>query len=109
MIPLFAGRVEAEEVNYDSGGRRDPFISLASTSSGMLSGLAGVTQISQIEIEGLVYDPPNGSLLIANGVFLKQGQTEAKVKLLKVTPVGAHFLVNDLEGYKPLYEEKDSA
>ena len=96
----------AEPTTYDAHGKRDPFVPLVtmamkSSSSGLLS----VENIDELSIEGVVYDPAHGSVVIVNGTILKEGEELGSVKVLEIKPEGAKFLINGMTGFKPIYQE----
>ena len=98
-----------EQKIYDAHGKRDPFVPLVTTiMKSAASGLLGVENIDELSIEGVVFDPTHGSIIIVNGAILKEGETLGNVKVLEIKPEGAKFLVNGMEGFKPIYQE-DSA
>ena len=70
MLPAFFSLAFAAEISYDSAGRRDPFIPLIGP-NGVLTQRAAAQ--SDLKIEGIIYDPPQGSLVLVNGEFYKQG------------------------------------
>jgi len=99
----------AEQATYNAHGKRDPFVPLVtSTMRSSASGLLGVENIDELSIEGVVYDPGHGSVVIVNGAILKEGEELGNVKVLEVKPEGARFLVNGTAGFKPIYQD-DSA
>ncbi len=67
---LFSSSVMAQEIRYDSGGRRDPFIPLVT-----LEGIVDQKKFDSkdIKIEGIVFDPSGGSMVLINGEFYKEG------------------------------------
>ncbi len=91
---------------YDAERMRDPFTPLLSSAVHEVSGLLGVESIDDITVEGIVYDPKNGSVAIANGSVLKENEEIGNVKALKIEPRKVLFLVNGIEGYKSLYQEE---
>jgi len=97
----------APEELYDAHGRRDPFVPLITqTSRQAASGLIGVESLDEISIEGIVYDPKNGSVIIANDSVMKEGEEQGAVKVLKILPDGALFSVNGIEGFKAQYSSE---
>ena len=89
---------------YDARGRRDPFVPLVTqTTRQVASGLIGVQSIDEISIQGVIYDPKKGSMVIVNGSLLKEGEEEGTVKVLKIETDGALFSINGIEGYKAQY------
>lgn len=67
---LFSSSVLAEEIRYDSGGKRDPFIPLV-TAEGIVD--AKKFNTNDLQIEGIIFDPNGGSMVLVNGEFYKQG------------------------------------
>ncbi len=94
-----------QESLYNPQGKRDPFLPLISQSSRVVSGLLGVETLEEIVIEGVVYDPGKGSIVVANGAVLKEGETLGSVTVLKVRPDGAFVSVNGSEGFRKVYQE----
>lgn len=96
----------AEQVSYDSHGKRDPFMPLVTLTSRVASGLVGIENSDDIMVEGIVFDPKKGSVVIINGSVLKEGEEFGNLKVLKIRPDGAIFSVNGTECYKPLYQQE---
>jgi len=65
-----------------------------------------VNSVDELSVEGVVYDPAQGSIVIVNGTVLKDGQEVGNVKVIRIEPKGAVFSVNGTEDFKALYEEK---
>ena len=108
LLSQFAG-FAAEQKTYNAHGKRDPFVPLVtSTMKSSASGLLGVENIDELSIEGVVYDPARGSVVIVNGAILKEGEELGNVKVLEIKPEGAKFLVNGTTGFIPIYQD-DSA
>ena len=99
----------AEQKMYDAHGKRDPFIPLVTLMmQSSSSGLLGVDNIDDLSLEGVVYDPAHGSIVIVNGAILKEGEELGSVKVLEIKPEGAKFLINGMTDFKPMYQD-DSA
>ena len=96
----------AEEGLYNAHGKRDPFVPLVTLTSHQASGLMGIENLEDIVIEGIVCDPKNGSVLIANGTVLKEGEEQGNIKVVKVESNGAVISINQNEGFVPLYKDK---
>ena len=99
----------SEQALYNARGKRDPFVQLITLSSRVSAGLMGVENLDEITIEGIIYDAAKGSVVIANGSVLKEGEELGNVKVIEIRPEGAIFSVNGIEGYKAMYsnENKD--
>jgi hypothetical protein len=95
-----------EDIAYNSHGKRDPFVPLVTLTTREASGLLGVESVDEILVEGIVYDPKKGSVVIVNGTVLKEKEELGNVKVMEIKPNGATFSVNGVEGFKPLYQEE---
>ena len=80
---LWGVPVGAQEIAYDSGKRRDPFIPL-SVQAGNLT-----TAPSGLKLEGIIYDPGRQSMAILSGASYQVGEYagEALVKSIQKTSV----------------------
>ena len=107
MIFSFRTVAAAPEDLYDAHVKRDPFVPLVTQNSRQVaSGLIGVETLDEITIQGIVYDPKNGSMVIANNSVLKEGEEQGAVKVLKIESGGALFSVNGIEGFKAQYQSE---
>ena len=86
---------------YDAKKKRDPFAPLISGSRVEVSGLFGVESIADIRLEGLVFDPITGSIVVANGVVLGEGETRDGVKVVEIKKDGVFFLIKEQVEFKP--------
>ena len=91
----------AEDIRYETGGRRDPFIPLV--------GPGGViTQTfdpANLRVEGIVFDPNGGSLVLINGEFYKQGETLQDVTVKSIFKDRVILVKDDEEKELWLQEE----
>ena len=94
-----------EQVVYDAHGRRDPFVPLITATTRESTGLLGIESLDQAEIEGIVYDPKNGSVVIISGTVLKEGEELGAFKVLKIKSDGALLSLNGNQVFKTLYQE----
>ncbi len=90
---------------YEARGHRDPFVQLVSVNSTQAAGLIGIDNVAEVTVEGVVYDPGKGSIVIANGLVLKEGEGLGSVKVVKIKPDGVVFSVNGIESFKPMHKE----
>jgi hypothetical protein len=100
-VPGFA----ADEIAYDPHGHRDPFAALVTLTSKESSGLMGIESVDEVLIEGVVYDPKNGSIIVINGSVLKEGDEVSGVKVIQIKPDGALLSLNGVEGFKPMHQD----
>jgi len=69
-----------EEVRYASGARRDPFIPLVGP-----GGIVVKTfDPTDLKVEGIIFDPNQGSLVLINGEFYKQGERVKNATLISI-------------------------
>jgi Type II secretion system protein C len=77
---LASGVFAADEILYDSGSRRDPFVPLQGGSN------ASVTTISSgVRLEGIIYDPGERSMAILNGKSYQKGETVGNATVVKIS------------------------
>lgn len=100
------GATAGEKILYNAHGRRDPFTPLVTQAAKTAAGLAGVETIDEVTIEGIVYDPKAGSVVVINGSVLREGEESGSVKVLRIRPDGAWFLVNGTQVFKSMYQSE---
>ncbi len=81
FLSVLNGKIaKADEVAYDSGGRRNPFIPL--TASGQFSEMSAGSK--DLRLEGVIYDPRQQSLAIFSGKAYREGEKIGEVVILKI-------------------------
>ena len=75
MLP--AGLFATDEITYDAGKRRDPFVPISMEDRDLASS-------SGIKLEGIIYDPDNRSMVILNGKTYQTGEVVGDAKVLKI-------------------------
>ena len=70
----------ADEIHYESAGRRDPFIPLVGPGGAVSRGF----NPEGLSVEGIIYDPPYGSLALINGEFYQEGATVQKANVISI-------------------------
>lgn len=105
IILVSVGTLWAAEGEYNPHGKRDPFIPLVTLSSKSPGGVAGIDSEKDVIIEGVVYDPRKGSVVIVNGTVMKEGDEVAGVRVMKIKPDGALISVNGAEAFKQIFQE----
>ncbi len=70
----------AEEIRYEHGERRDPFISLVEPGGVVRKGVS----TSGLNIEGIIYDPKAGSIALINGQPYKEGDSIDNLNLISI-------------------------
>ena len=81
VLPAFFSSAFADQIIYESGGRRDPF--------GPLVGPNGIlnrqSQNSNLHVEGIIFDPAKGSLVLVNGEFYKEGDAIGAASVVSIS------------------------
>jgi hypothetical protein len=95
---------EQQTPSYEASGKRDPFVSLIASAAMEASGLLGVETADDLTVEGIAYDPVAGSMVIVNGVALKEGEGAGSVKVVEIRPEGVVFLIGETETFKSVRE-----
>jgi hypothetical protein len=68
---------------YDSKGKRDPFLSLVSP-EGYLVNVEPFAEVSEINVEGIIYDPKGSSFAIINSEIVKVGEKIGDFEVLDI-------------------------
>lgn len=97
--------VEEEKFVYDSKRMRDPFVPLITDTAKISVGLINVETIEDINLEGLIWDPEGNSLVILNGVVLKENQQVYNVRVTKIEPKRVSIVINESEFIIDLYKK----
>lgn len=80
-----------EEIRYQSGGRRDPFMPVKSTP---LQAVGQTPQVS-IVVEGIIYDKKGASVIVVQGDAYKVGDTIEDRKVTAIYPSRVTFQDQD--------------
>ena len=94
----------AEEIAYDSGNRRDPFLTLTAEDSS-----PALTSSSGLRLEGIIYDPGSKSMAILSGKTYQAGDVVGEATI--VTILKDHVVISVNGDEKTLWirtEEKTS-
>ena len=79
LMGIFLPRLTAADpIVYDGGGRRDPFLTLIG------SGSIQMIKNKDLAVEGIIYDPPSGSMVLVNGEFYKPGQRVGEATVISI-------------------------
>ena len=102
IFPLISSG-QAEEIKYESGARRDPFIPLITAEGNLLA--AKGKQTGDFKVEGIIFDPREGSYALINGKFYKQGDHIDNANVITIFRDRVVLSVNDQEKVLWLREE----
>ncbi|MDP3804074.1 MAG: hypothetical protein Q8Q87_00820 [Candidatus Omnitrophota bacterium] len=97
-----------ESYKYEPHGRRDPFVPLIGQDKAAAAGLADVTSIEEIKLEGIAINANGKRTAIMNGEIVKEGDKTGDVQILKVGHKSVTLLINDKEFKVSLPEEGGS-
>ena len=101
MLLTLCGSLHADEITYDSGRRRDPFVPLKGED------ISTSTSSSGVKLEGIIYDPGEQSMAILNGKTYQTGEAVGDATVLKI--LKDHVVISVGEEEKTLWireEEK---
>lgn len=77
----------AEDFQYDSKNKRDPFIPLVGSGADQRKKLAAdIISIEDVSLDGIVYDEKRGSMAVINGTLLKEGSQVGLITVEKIEP-----------------------
>ena len=79
VLTLATSSLGAENVVYDAGKRRDPFVPLSGEDSILVS-----SSSSGIRLEGIIYDPGGQSMAILSGKTYQKGEAVGDATVLKI-------------------------
>lgn len=108
MISLASAAAADANALYQPKGRRDPFVQLVAAGSAQRTGsLLAVEMPEDLIVEGIACDGQQGCIVIANGTVLREGEGAGNVKAVKIKQDGALFTVNEVEVFKPVYQDEE--
>lgn len=79
FLTLGAGFLNAAEIAYDAGKRRDPFVPLNGAEGASVTGSS-----SGFKLEGIIYDPGARSMVILNGKSYLAGDSVEDTTIVKI-------------------------
>ena len=94
---------------YNSGGRRDPFVSLLYKRVEhvrRIGSLADVQKINEVKFQGLAYDAYGRRIAILNGETIAENTTVGHVTLVEIKENAIILKIDDQEHVLEIYEEK---
>lgn len=79
---LYAGR--EEPFIYRSEDRKDPFVPLVSKDGKLMIGFGVLDSINDVILEGIIYDPERESIVVLNGLILKENDRVGRIKVERI-------------------------
>ena len=95
----------AENFEYNSHGRRDPFVSLVGPEKPTVTKLADVTSVEDIRIEGIVSGAKGEMAAMMNGEIMKTNDKVGDIVVRSITKAGVVLTVGGREYQLKLPEE----
>ena len=80
---LFFPVAAVGEIRYDKGSRRDPFEPLLGPHA--FQGARGLGKAA-FPVEGIIFDPQEGSYAVIGGEIYREGESVNGAKLIKILP-----------------------
>lgn len=81
---IIKGYAQGEKaVVYDSNGKRDPFLPLVSP-EGALINFEPLNQVSEVNLEGIIYDEGGKSFAIINSKVVKTGDRIGSIEVVDI-------------------------
>ena len=96
--------LEETPFTYESRGRRDPFIPLITKEGRVLTSYAKIASINDIVIEGILYDPRGGSVVIMNDFILKKGDN---ISDIIIESIEKHSVTLSFKGQEHTFNLKE--
>ena len=93
---------EASGFQYDSKGKRDPFIP-----EGQLESVEKQLGASQLRLEGIILDPSGKSIAILNGEIVKEGDNFAGLEIKKIETNQVTFVNKEGEAFRVVLDRDD--
>jgi hypothetical protein len=100
---LHSAVLKADEIIYDSGGRRNPFIPLIG--AGAESKSSPQVKTSDLIVDGIVYDPSGGSIAIIKGESYREGSQINNITIVSILKDRVILKQNDAEKVLWIREE----
>ena len=77
---IIGTNLHAEEIQYVRGDRRDPFVPLIGPGVALVKVVAKM----DINIQGIIIDQAQGSMVLINGQFYKEGDTVNDMNVISI-------------------------
>ena len=95
----------ANAFEYDSYGKRDPFVPLVGAAArARNSGVGGVLSVDDVVLQGIVVDANGKRNVIINGEILGEGDTKESITVKSIGKNDVVIRIDDEEHTLKLYE-----
>ena len=96
---------KAENFQYSSHGKRDPFVPLVGMEKSAVIKLEDVASVDDVHIEGILVGPKGIRSVVLNGEILKQGSKVGTVEVQTINKKSVKILIDGKEYTLKLFEE----
>ena len=83
------------EFVYNANGLPDPFVPLITDKMAVKPGLVGIESIEDIQLEGIVWDPAKESMVILNGMIVRENEAVNNIKLIEIKPTSIRIMIEN--------------
>ncbi len=84
-----------ENYQYESHGKRDPFVPLVGSERPAIGRLEDVSSYTDVRLEGIATGAGGRIVAILNGQVVKEGDTYGEVKIQKIAGTSVTILFNN--------------
>ena len=109
VIVLIAGISIANDVSngfvYDAKKSRDPFLPLVTAEGKIAAAYSAIESINDVKIQGIAFDPDGDSVVIINGLVLKNKDKFDNIEVILIEPNKVTLLFNEQEHVIQIQEE----
>lgn len=95
----------AENFEYNSHGKRDPFVPLVGSEKPTVTKLAEITSVEDIKLEGIVSGGRSRAAAMMNGEIVKQNDRVGDIFIKSITKAGVTLTIGGKEYQLKLPEE----
>jgi len=95
----------AEFPNYETHGKRDPFVPLVGPEKPTVARPEDITSIDDVSLEGIVSGPKGTKAVMINGEILKEHDKVGDLEIKKITKRTVTLIISGKEYNKNLPEE----
>lgn len=100
LLSIFMARTAVSEdldveFVYNANGLPDPFVPLITDKMAVKPGLVGIESIEDIQLEGIVWDPTKESMVILNGMIVRENEEVNNIKLIEIKPTSIRIMIEN--------------
>jgi hypothetical protein len=103
LLGFFSPLAAGEEIVYDSGGRRNPFVPLIG--AGAIAQSSSQVKTTDLVVDGIIYDPTGGSIVVIKGESYKEGAQIKNITIVSILKDRVILKQNDAEKVLWIREE----